>query len=124
MARILLVDDDELLRGTLRQMLALDGHQVIEADDGRSALALVQGGAAPDLIVTDILMPGMDGSQLIVALKAVLPRCKVIAMSGGRRSLSPQFSLDTAVIAGASQSLAKPFGRAALQATVQQALAT
>lgn len=124
MARILLVDDDALLRDTVHQLLALDGHDVTEADDGQSALDLVRGGLAVDLVLTDILMPIMDGARFIVELKKLRPRWPVIAMSGGRRSLSPQFSLDTAAIAGAAQLLAKPFGRSALQSAVQAVLPT
>lgn len=122
MARILLIDDDSLLRGAVRQMLALDGHSVEEAADGDVALARVREGLAVDLVITDMLMPVMDGAQLIVELRRLHPHWPIIAVSGGRRSLSPRFSLDTAEIAGANHLLAKPFGRAQLQAAVQSAL--
>lgn len=124
MARILLVDDDTLLRDAVRQLLALDGHHVSEAEDGASALTQLRQGLSVDLVITDMLMPVMDGAQLIVELKKLRPQVPVIAISGGRRSLSPQFSLDTAQIAGAAQLLPKPFGRAALQAAVRTALPT
>jgi len=122
MSRILLIDDDALLRDTVHQLLDLDGHHVSEADDGEAGLAKLRQGLAVDLVITDMLMPVMDGAQFIVELKKLRPGLPVIAMSGGRRSLSPQFNLDTAHLAGAAQSLSKPFGRAALQTAVRAAL--
>lgn len=122
MTRILLIDDDALLRDTVRQLLELDGHQVTEAEHGQAGLDKLRQGLGAELVITDMLMPVMDGAQLIVELKKLRPGLPVIAISGGRRSLSPQFNLDTAEIAGATQSLPKPFGRAALQAAVRTAL--
>lgn len=123
MARILLIDDDALLRDTIRQLLELDGHQVSEAGDGDAGLRLLRDGLAADLVITDMLMPVLDGAQVIVQLKALRPGLPVLAISGGRRALSPQFNLETATLAGAAQSLPKPFGRAALQAAVRAAMA-
>lgn len=122
MARILLIDDDTLLRDTVRQLLALDGHQVTEAEDGSVGLARLNQGLAVDLVITDMLMPGTDGAQVLAELRRRRPELPVVAISGGRRALSPQFNLDTAQLLGASQLLTKPFGRAALQAAVQSAL--
>jgi CheY-like chemotaxis protein len=123
MARILLIDDDALLRDTLRQLLELDGHQVSEAGDGNLGLRQLQQGLVVDLVITDMLMPALDGAQVIIELKKSHPGLPVIAISGGRRALSPQFNLDTAELVGAARSLAKPFGRAALQTAVRAALA-
>jgi CheY-like chemotaxis protein len=122
MAQILLIDDDALLRDTVRQLLELDGHQVEEACDGVVGLQKLRQRSSVDLVITDMLMPQMDGAQVIVEVKRLRPGLPVLAISGGRRSLSPRFNLDTAVIAGAAQSLSKPFGRAALQAAVESAL--
>ena len=122
MPRILLIDDDALLRDTVRQLLELDGHHVTEAVQGQAGLDKLRQGLSVDLVITDMLMPVMDGAQCIVELKKLRPGLPVIAISGGRRSLSPQFNLDTADLAGATQSLRKPFGRAALQAAVFSAL--
>ncbi len=124
MAHILLIDDDELLRDTVLQMLQLDRHEVTEAADGQAALRLVagRGGRGFDLVITDVLMPGMDGARVIVELRRSHPRLPIIAISGGRRVLSPQFNLETAALAGAVCQLAKPFTRQALQAVVATAL--
>jgi CheY-like chemotaxis protein len=122
LARILLIDDDALLRDTLRQLLELDGHLVSEAADGDAGLRLLRDGLGSDLVITDMLMPVLDGAQVIAQLKLLRPGLPVLAISGGRRALSPQFNLDTALLAGAAQSLPKPFGRAALQAAVSAAM--
>lgn len=122
MARILLIDDDELLRDTVEQLLALDKHQVITAADGDAGLSRLRQDPGIELVITDMLMPVMDGAQVIVEARRLRPRLPVIAISGGRRALTPQFNLDSAQLAGAAQSLPKPFGRAALQAAVRAAL--
>lgn len=122
MANILLIDDDELLRDTLLQMLELDGHRVVEARDGHEGLSRYGAGRF-DLVITDVLMPGMDGAQLIVELRKRDGALPILAISGGRRVLTPAFNLQTAGLAGATLQLAKPFGRAQLQQAVNQALA-
>ncbi|MBZ8140548.1 response regulator [Rubrivivax gelatinosus] len=124
MAQILLIDDDELLRDTLRQMLELDGHAVTEASDGEQGLALFRSrGGRFDAVITDMLMPGIDGTRVIVELRRTHPDLAVIAISGGRRVLSPQFNLETAALAGASCQLSKPFSRHDLQSALTQAMA-
>lgn len=125
MATILLIDDDELLRDTVLQMLELDGHHVLEAADGASGLKVYaqhHGRGGIDLVITDILMPGIDGARVIVELHREHPSLPIIAISGGRRVLSPQFNLETATLAGATGQLAKPFARHELQSAVQSAL--
>ncbi|MDZ7854743.1 response regulator [Sphaerotilus sp.] len=123
MSTILLVDDDVLLRDTVRQLLELDGHQVIDVADGAAGQQyLARHASSVNLVITDMLMPVMDGAQFIVHLKQTHPRLPVIAISGGRRTLSPQFNLDTANLLGVAKSLPKPFGREALQAAVRSVL--
>ncbi len=122
MAHILLVDDDELLRDTLIQMLELDGHIVSEAANAQEGLTKFGGGATFDLVITDVLMPGMDGARLIVELRQRRPQVPIVAISGGRRVLSAEFSLQTASLAGATCQLAKPFSRHELQSALRRAL--
>jgi CheY-like chemotaxis protein len=123
MARILLIDDDELLRDAVLQMLELDGHQVAEAAEGEAGLKRFGDGHGFDLVITDILMPGIDGTRVIVELRRRRPDVPVLAISGGRRVLSPEFNLQSASLAGASVQLGKPFTRAALQSALRAALA-
>ena len=125
MANILLIDDDDILRDTVLQMLELDGHHVTDAADGALGLRLFQAGAGRggfDLVITDVLMPGVDGSRVIVELRRTHPDLPIIAISGGRRVLSPQFNLETAALAGASCQLAKPFTRHDLQSALTRAM--
>jgi CheY-like chemotaxis protein len=123
MAHILLIDDDELLRDTVLQMLQFDRHRVTEAAGGEQGLKLFGSGTGYDLVITDILMPGMDGARVIGELRQRRPTLPILAISGGRRVLTPEFNLETASLAGATHQLAKPFNRQQLQTAVRQALA-
>ena len=86
MARILIVDDDDSIRFLLRAVLELRGYDVIEAENGYEGLLRYQ--AEPtDLVITDMQMPVMDGLELIMELQRTFPWVKVVAISGGRRTL-------------------------------------
>jgi CheY-like chemotaxis protein len=121
MAHILLIDDDDLLRDTLVQLLELDGHRVTEAGGGEQGLKAFAATPGIDLVITDVLMPGTDGTRVIAELRRRRPELPIIAISGGRRVLSSAFSLQSAALAGASCELAKPFGRRELQQALRQA---
>jgi CheY-like chemotaxis protein len=121
MARILLIDDDETLRDTMTQLLMIDRHQVVQAADGAEGLQRYEEGGY-DVVITDVLMPKLDGAEVIVRIRQNSPAQPVIAISGGRRNLSPSFNLQTATLAGATFQLTKPFTRQQLQAAVAQAL--
>jgi CheY-like chemotaxis protein len=124
MANILLIDDDESLRDMVQQMLELDGHTVTTAEDGEAGLReFGTRGIRFDLVISDILMPKMDGARLIGELRNITQRMPILAMSGGRRSISSSFSLETATLSGASLRLSKPFTRAELQVAVKKLLA-
>lgn len=122
MAHILLIEDDDLLRSTVQQLLELDGHRVTDAANGEQGLNLLGAGGGVDLVITDILMPGIDGTQVITELRRRQPDLPVIAISGGRRVLSPEFNLETARLVGANNVLAKPFGRSELQEALRAVL--
>jgi len=119
MSRILIVDDDEQLRTMLRMFLQSAGHEVLEASDGRLiGKALEQ---HPDLIVTDVLMPGTDGLEVIIELRRKNPNVRIIAMSGGG-SIKGQSYLTLAEKLGAKSSLAKPFSKSEFLDAVELAL--
>lgn len=107
MARILLVDGEELVRMTVRQMLENNGHEVTEAADGNKALAALRR-APVDLVITDILMPNKEGLETIAELRQLYPAVKIIAMSGGGRMGNTKFLL-LAERLGAEVILTKPF---------------
>lgn len=107
MRHILLVDDDERIRRMVRQALESRGFSVVEACNGREALGLWEA-RAPDLVLTDINMPEMDGIELLLAVLKRSEGVPVVAMSGG--GLIPQeLLLGNAKLLGAVEVLAKPF---------------
>jgi PAS domain S-box-containing protein len=81
-AVILLVDDEELVRMATADMLADLGHQVIEASSGAQALELLRGGAMPDLMITDYLMPGMTGADLAAEAQTLRPALPILLATG------------------------------------------
>jgi signal transduction histidine kinase len=82
-ARILAVEDDPQIRDLMLRVLTRLGHDVTTAGDGAEALLRLRGGGASyDLLVTDVVMPGMDGGELIAAVRASFPRLRVLAISG------------------------------------------
>jgi two-component system chemotaxis response regulator CheY len=83
MARIVVVDDDSLLRSALRRAFERAGHEVVEADHGGAALAAVAA-HIPDLVVTDMTMPLMNGAELIERLRAesATATVSIVAVSG------------------------------------------
>ncbi len=107
MARILVVDDHPWVAAAVRAVLRKAGHQVTVAYDGRSAVGLIDGDAW-DLVVTDVLMPELDGIELLGWLKAAHPQLPVIAMSGGNQ-LPVDLCLGLASGIGAWAVLRKPF---------------
>jgi two-component system response regulator MprA len=69
MKRILIVDDEQAMREGIAELLRLEGYTVVTAADGRAAVAVVEG-EAPDLVLMDVMMPGMDGREAYLAMRA------------------------------------------------------
>lgn len=108
MARVLLVDDDPHIRAVLQAALVEHGHEVVQARDGREGLRLLR--RAPcDVVLTDILMPEMDGLELLRGVLREFPAVRVVAMSGGSSRLPGSDSLRMAGMLGAHALLHKPF---------------
>lgn len=106
MPTILVVDDDQQIRGWLRHILEDRGYQVEEVGDGQAALAFL-GRTEPALIVLDLFMPNKDGAEILVYLQSRARPIKTLAISGqivGGHDLT-----QTAIILGAHDALAKPF---------------
>jgi CheY-like chemotaxis protein len=88
---ILLVEDDSLMRTLTRQMLEEHGYRVLEASDGADALAkLRESGAHLDAVLSDVVMPGMSGPDLVSELTRLFPAAKVVYMSGYTGELMTQ----------------------------------
>lgn len=107
MAKILVVDDEELARVSLRDVLEGEGHEVIEAANGKQALAMFETGQ-PDLVVTDMIMPEKEGVETIVEIKRISPTTPILAISGSGRTKNMDF-LDLARQYGVQRTLPKPF---------------
>src|SRR5438477_8188482 len=114
---ILVVDDEEKVRHTLRGVLADEGFEVLEAPDGRRALELLQH-VAPRLAIVDVWMPEMDGIELVERMRSQAPGVPIIVISG-------HGTIETAVRVirlGAFDFLEKPFPLDALLNVVGRAL--
>ncbi len=116
MASILVVDDEDLVRFSVRQMLEDVGHAVREAADGVEGIAQLQG-CPFDLMITDIVMPRKEGMETIAEAKQLQPDLRVIAISGGG-PVGQFHYLELAKQFGADAVLAKPFKKQELIALV------
>jgi DNA-binding NtrC family response regulator len=119
LARILVVDDEKLIRWSISERLQRDGYEVVSAESGEAALDLV-GGSPPDVMLLDVRLPGIDGVQTLQRALGLHPELPVLMMSA-------HSTVDVAVEAmkhGAIDFLVKPFQLNALVAAVERALAT
>ena len=107
MKKILIIDDEELIRLTIEDVLINEGYTVDTADNGEQGYQM-QLNTGFDLVITDILMPVKEGIQTIKALRQKWPRLPIIAISGGGKIRNADY-LDTARHVGANAVLAKPF---------------
>ncbi|MEP6989365.1 MAG: response regulator [bacterium] len=122
MASILVVDDQAQMLDVIRRMLSKVGHEITTASDGGEAIRLLTDGPLPDLVITDLIMPGQEGMETIMIIRERFPGVKIIAMSGGGQVSGLEY-LPSASAMGAHQTLAKPFSTEALRTTVNAALA-
>lgn len=112
MKDVLVIDDEPLIRDVLRLALEEHGFNVMEAPNGRLGLEMFVE-RRPPLVITDIIMPEMDGLELLIQLKKVDPCVRVLAMSGGGRLINRDY-LPTALELGADDVIWKPFADAQL----------
>ncbi|MEZ4703387.1 MAG: response regulator, partial [Rhodothermales bacterium] len=98
--RILIIEDDESVRGMVARMLRAEGYDPIEAGDGRAGLEIIENQATVDLVISDILMPVMEGLETLRYIRAHYPEMRIIAMSGGGQ-FGPEYCLDLARRLGA-----------------------
>ena len=119
MGKILVIEDDDLMRDMLREMLRRSGHEVTVAADGVEGLTLLEEGTF-ELVVTDIVMPEKEGLETILAIRRTMD-IPIIAISGGGRNL-PMNYLKAAAKFGANYAFTKPIDRKAFLAAVDETL--
>jgi two-component system, OmpR family, response regulator MprA len=116
--KILVVDDERAVRESLRRALELEGYQVELAEDGEQALERVAGITAPDAVILDVLMPGIDGLEVCRRLRAEANAVPVLMLTARAEVDSRVAGLD----AGADDYLPKPFALAELLARLRALL--
>lgn|SRR5512146_1688738 len=116
MATILVIDDDAAVRRVLVRSLAGAGHEIVEAENGSSGLARFRE-HAPELVITDIVMPQTEGIETIREIRRAAPHVKILAISGSSPPNSV-FYLDMAGKLGADVTLMKPIRPAELRDVV------
>ena len=121
MARILLIDDEEHIRITLKTLLEHDGHVVSTAANGKAGLKLVEKEEF-DLVISDIIMPEQDGFEVIKSLLKRENPPKIIAMSGGSKDIDQSYLLAMANLMRSNKVLSKPFSHETLREAVRDVL--
>jgi DNA-binding response OmpR family regulator len=119
--RALVVDDAEGIRSYLVNLLELKGYEVDTAEDGRRALGLLEGGAAPDVVILDVMMPGKNGWEVAKELRhdARFAKTGIIMLT----AIGEKINEMTSPLYGADGFIDKPFEFADLEAKISEVLA-
>jgi two-component system, cell cycle response regulator CpdR len=121
MARVLIADDEESMRTLVARAIAMDGHDIVTAEDGAEALdVLTRESGAFDLLLTDIQMPIMDGIALALSAARDFPELTILLMTGFAHQRERASNL-TAI---AHDVITKPFSVADIRTAVADALAS
>lgn len=130
MAKILVIDDEEAVRFTVSEVLVRAGYDVETACDGKEGIKKL-GDFGADLVITDVIMPGVDGVAVLNYVRSELRGTPVIVISGGGSVAPMEYEpaaiktsayLASAEVAGAEATLTKPFDRKTLLKTVEAVL--
>ena len=130
MNKILVIDDEEDIRIVMQQVLELEGYDVSVAADGQEGIGMLEN-ERTDLVITDVIMPGMDGVATLEKIREKWPDMPVIVISGGGNvapmdyqpaAIATNAYLASASNAGASLSMTKPFERVDLLNAVKSLL--
>lgn len=122
MPKILVIEDNPLVRTTLGRVLESEGYEIVMAADGGRGVEVFKKDE-PDLVITDILMPEKDGIATIREIIEERPSAKIIAISGGYRFFGTTDLLELAHREGASEIIRKPFDPAELLQATQRLVA-
>ena len=106
--KILIVDDDDVVRQLILKILKSENYEVIQAVNGKDALNVLTEQKNIQLVITDLIMPEMEGIETINHVKKEFPHIKILAISGGGKG-SPYSYLNIAKRLGADSTLSKPF---------------
>jgi CheY-like chemotaxis protein len=117
--RILVLDDDKEILDFVGKLLRDEGHEVTASARARAGLLQIDAKRI-DVLLTDMLMPEMDGIEVIKALRKNHPDLLIVAMSGGGSRLSADTTLNMSQAFGADRVLYKPFRRNELLAAIQR----
>ena len=130
MASILIIDDEEDVRLVLKEVLERAGYEVSVAENGLEGLQLLERDEF-DLMITDVIMPGIDGVTTMQRARGMYPNMPVIVITGGGNVAPMEYEpgaiktsafLASATKAGANRTLTKPFGRKDILEAVQELL--
>jgi two-component system, NtrC family, response regulator AtoC len=119
-SKILLVDDEPGMLRYIKTLLEVDDYKVETACTGEEAVEKVQKGLQPELVLLDLLMPGIDGLQTLEQLRKLQPNLKVVMLS----CVTDTRKVVQAIRLGAHDYLTKPFQKAELDAVIDQCLGT
>jgi len=120
MARVIIIDDEESVRYSLRAILEEAGHTVLEAENGNAGLVMMAE-TAVDVAIVDMIMPIKEGVETTIQIQRQFPAVKTIAMSGGGRSQNFDF-LRIATDHGVSGTLQKPFSKEQLLVSIESCM--
>ena len=121
MTTVLIVDDEPDIRELLRIVLERADFEVFDVSNGAEALELCRT-RPPDILLTDLLMPKMNGSDLLNALSEADVHCKVIVMSGGSLGSDPTAEMSKVSTMGVCDVIVKPFNPADVVVACQKAV--
>ncbi len=119
-AKILLVDDEPGMLRYIKTLLEVEEHKVATASTGEEAIEIVEKGMTPDLVLLDLLMPGIDGLETLESLRKLRPGLKVVILS----CVNDTKKVVQAIRLGATDYITKPFQKAELDNVIDQCLGT
>jgi len=127
LARILVIDDEALIRETIKAMLQMEGHEIVLAPHGDEAVRHFRAQAF-DLVICDLFTARRDGTETVSAIRQIAPEIPIIAMAGGAAdapmsgSRDPAPALEQARLIGVTATIGKPFRSRELSALVRRCL--
>lgn len=121
MPTVLLVEDEDLLREGVQEMLQAHGYTVVAAANGEQALdSLAQ--VPVSLVISDLVMPQLNGIDFVAQVRERYPRLPVIVASGSPNAVMKRLGIDSIHVPGATASIMKPFRSAELLALIERVL--